>query len=79
MAELVGHTAIVYSAAVSPDGLMVATASEDGTARLWRLDGTLTQTVQHPGRWRGVWGVGNTQRGGHARVHGVVLVCTVWG
>lgn len=49
VAELVGHTAIVYSVAVSPDGALVATGSEDGTARVWRLDGSLQQTLEHPG------------------------------
>lgn len=49
VAELLGHTAIVYSAAVRADGTLVATGSEDGTARVWSLDGTLQQTLEHPG------------------------------
>lgn len=35
-----GHTAAVRSAAYSPDGQYVITASDDWTARIWRADGT---------------------------------------
>jgi WD40 repeat protein len=34
-AVLKGHTGVVLSATFSPDGTRVATASDDGTARLW--------------------------------------------
>jgi WD40 repeat protein len=37
---LKGHTAPVQFAAFSPDGQSVVTASWDGTARMWRADGT---------------------------------------
>eukprot|EP00884_Botryococcus_braunii_P012567 jgi/Botrbrau1/21310/Bobra.0184s0021.1 len=43
-----GHQAIIYSAAVSSDGFLIASASEDKTSRLWALDGTLHQTLVHP-------------------------------
>ena len=33
--ELKGHTSTVHSAIFSPDGKMVVTASEDGTAKIW--------------------------------------------
>ena len=36
------------SAAGSPDGI-IASASEDNTARLWRPDGTCLQPIEHPG------------------------------
>lgn len=48
IAELVGHTALLYSATSSPDGTLLATASEDNTVRLWRLDGRCLQTLEHP-------------------------------
>lgn len=42
VAELVGHTALVYCAACTFDGL-VASGSEDNTAKLWHADGTCLQ------------------------------------
>ncbi len=38
---LEGHTGGVWSAAFSPDGSQIVTASLDGKIRLWRADGTL--------------------------------------
>lgn len=49
IAELVGHTALVYSAAGSDDGSLIASASEDNTVRTWRPDGQCLQTLEHPG------------------------------
>lgn len=46
--HLVGHTALVYQAAVHPPSGLIATASEDNTARIWR-DGACVQTLEHPG------------------------------
>lgn len=36
MTELIGHSNTVHAAVTSPDGQLRATASEDGTARLWK-------------------------------------------
>jgi WD40 repeat protein/serine/threonine protein kinase len=42
-----GHTDIVHTAVFSPDGRTVLTASRDGSARLWDLDGRLRRTLDH--------------------------------
>ena len=39
----------VRSAAFSPDGSLVLTASDDGSARLWRRNGTLEWRLRHSG------------------------------
>jgi serine/threonine protein kinase len=40
---LEGHSKPVHSVAYSPDGQQIASASEDGTARLWQTNGGLLQ------------------------------------
>lgn len=37
LSELRGHTAAIANAVASPDGSRVATSSDDGTVRVWRL------------------------------------------
>ncbi|GAX81885.1 hypothetical protein CEUSTIGMA_g9313.t1 [Chlamydomonas eustigma] len=49
LAELLGHTAIIYSVAVHAEKNLIASGSEDGTARLWRPSGECLQVLEHPG------------------------------
>ncbi|MGE5185130.1 MAG: protein kinase domain-containing protein [Acidobacteriota bacterium] len=46
LAELAGHSESIHALAISPSGLLVATAAGD-TVRVFRLDGTLVQTLHH--------------------------------
>ncbi|GAB4193674.1 MAG: hypothetical protein OHK0022_08800 [Roseiflexaceae bacterium] len=43
--SLAGHTGPVVSAVWSPDGSHILTASQDGTARLWKADGTFLSSL----------------------------------
>jgi len=45
LSTLKGHTDQVLSVAYSPDGTRIVTASADGTARIWKEDGSATQIV----------------------------------
>ena len=47
---VIRHDKPVNDASFSPDGRLALTASDDGTARLWRLDGTSVRTMTHGGR-----------------------------
>jgi WD40 repeat protein len=45
---LYGHSALVTSLAVSPDGKWIASAAEDGTIRLWPMpEGTPLHTLPY--------------------------------
>jgi len=56
VATLTGHTDWVYAVALTPDGAMLASASADGTAKLWhtgenRLLATLVQVTPRTEDW----------------------------
>lgn len=44
--RLNGHTAAVLAVDFSPDGQQIATASVDGTVKIWQPDGTLINTLK---------------------------------
>jgi WD40 repeat protein len=47
--RLIGHRGSVLAVAISPDGQLIATGSNDKTVKIWRRDGTLLQTLKHQG------------------------------
>ena len=73
IAELVGHTSLVYCDAATPDGL-VASGSEDNTAKLWHADGTCLQ-VGRKG-WGRVWACRWWSRAGAGA--GSAAACAAW-
>jgi WD40 repeat protein len=44
--QLIGHKKGVNDIVFSPDGKLVATASDDNTVRLWSLSGKAVRTIQ---------------------------------
>jgi tRNA A-37 threonylcarbamoyl transferase component Bud32 len=47
-----GHTDVIRSVAISPDGSLIASGSDDNTVRIWRVgNGSLYQTLEGHKRW----------------------------
>jgi WD40 repeat protein len=59
--RLSGHSSGVNRVAFSPDGRTIASASDDGTIKLWQRDGTLLHTLK--GHTSEVWGVAFSRDG----------------
>lgn len=59
LAELLGHSAIIYHVAATDSGL-IASGSEDNTMRVWNAGGSCLQVIEHPGC---VWATAFTARG----------------
>ncbi len=43
-----GHSGAINAVAFSPDGQALATSSDDGSARVWNLNGEIDETFVHP-------------------------------
>ncbi len=72
---LEGHTAPVVALAVSPDGMHIASASWDGTARVWPTDGGTPRVLSgHQGNVNGVAFLG----GGAIATAGYDATLRIW-
>lgn len=45
---LTAQDGVIWKAQFSPDGALIVTASTDGTAMVWKTDGTVVRELRHP-------------------------------
>jgi len=77
IAELKGHTKVVYSIAWSPDDTLLASGSKDGTVRIWN---TTTWTTERTinAHANGVWSVAWSPDGAMLATGGVENRVRIW-
>ena len=73
---LEGHTAPIVSLAIAPDGASLASASWDGTVRIWSLDGAASRTLE--GHQQNVNGVAFMPRGEAVVSAGYDATLRIW-
>lgn len=75
--KAVGHTGTVTSVAYSPDGKSIASASHDGTVRVWDV-ATGEETVKFRGHWRGATAAVFSPTGRHIASAGYDEIIKIW-
>jgi len=75
---LSGHHGPVSSVAFSPDGQHIASGSNDGTVRIWNVDGQGTPVVLSPQPARRVWSLAFSPDGQQLAVGSADVDLQIW-